>query len=174
MLTCQINISKNRKIQAIPESVKVHTRWQYGMKKHASPSRKIIGRVFISAISDIKHPIAIPQLILERSSQWLIGRNVTRRASLEHINRNSISFTVKDGEHYIKITSDMFLSYVTFETFFSKTITMSVIFCSNGNVLKENNSAKNKEIIDIVYQHVGGQASYTDFKLIFQINGFWN
>lgn len=62
----------------LPLSIQPTPFWQYGSGNHASAPRKIIASVTLSAVSDEGNPVEIRHLVIDGSSQWFIGRNVTR------------------------------------------------------------------------------------------------
>lgn len=96
LLTDHIGLSLNPKMDAIPQALGSHTHWQYGTSEHASPARRILGSIFLTATPD-QGTVRITFLVLDGSSQWVIGRNTTRKANLEHIGRNALVLLF-DGE----------------------------------------------------------------------------
>ena len=75
----------NGEYEPLPESVSNRPYWQYGSGNHASESRRIIGSVMLFARTDLGNCVDIRHLIIEGSSQWLIGKNVTKHCNIEHI-----------------------------------------------------------------------------------------
>lgn len=99
-------------INPIPMTLNGYSHWQYGTGEHASQSRKILGSVVLTAQSDGGRLIDITHLVLQGSSQWVIGRYVTRKANIEHIGRNTLTFEAHGEQDYISLTNSGFLSYV--------------------------------------------------------------
>lgn len=69
-------------LQPIPRSLKGHKHWQYGPGAHENDVRRIMSSIVITLNVDSGHDVKITHLVLEGSSQWVIGRNVTRNAKL--------------------------------------------------------------------------------------------
>ena len=172
-LARQLNISKPLELDNIPKRLDVHTHWQYGTGEHSSPRRRILGSIVLTAIADSGRKVLITHLVLEGSSQWVIGRNVTRNANLEHIGRNAISFVVDNVPESITLTDHQFLSYIHLSAF-SRNFDESILTCSNGNLLSSKSWIEVKKIIDKVHKHVCGHATYTDFLLLLERNDLWN
>ena len=185
-----IGLSPNPKIDAIPQALGSHAHWQYGTGEPASPARRILGSIVLTATSDHGTPVRITHLVLEGSSQWVIGRNVTRKANIEHIGRNALVF-YGDGEcEYISIINYNFLSYLSIDSFKSSYNNCNHVAVSDTRLLSRNRSltlssisavaidtppwSDVKRIIDKVHKHVCGHASFTDYKLLLERNRLWN
>lgn len=164
----------NLKILPIEKSLNGHPRWEYIIGDHFSPSRNILGSLIIAFKSDKSFLEAITHLVLEVSSERVICRSLTGKANLEHVDKNAISILGKNQKDYISLVNDKFLSYVPFERFCNPSKNISLIFCLNGNVIKYISWSNSKEIFDEVHNNVCGHASYTNLKISFQRNGFWN
>lgn len=75
-------------LDPLPAVVADRPFWQYGKGKHASKPRKILESLFLTILSDQGTPVSIRHLLIEGSSQWVIGRNVTANANIIHLNGN--------------------------------------------------------------------------------------
>lgn len=102
--------------EPIPASVASCPLWQYGSGTHSSKARKIVGSVVLCATSDQGSPVEIRHLVIEGSSQWIIGRNVTRHCDIEHIRSNSLLLPGSDS-HTISIEDRGFHSYLPYDIF---------------------------------------------------------
>lgn len=67
----------------IPNGLKGNTHLQYGNRSHASPPRRIIESLDITAASNLKEPVVITHIIIQVSSEWVIRKHVTCRANIE-------------------------------------------------------------------------------------------
>ena len=162
-----------KKLDPIPSSLSGHSHWQYGTGEHSSPARKILGSTVTSAQSESGRTVRITHLVLEGSSQWVIGRNVTRNANLQHIERNAIQFYADGEADYIPLTNRGFLSFIKLSAFVEPNAS-SVIRCLNGNMLIDKTWTEVKNIVDKVHKHVCGHANYTDYRLLLERNELWN
>lgn len=54
------------------------TKLQYGNADHSSQARNIIGLIVLTMHSDRGCPVDITHIVLEGSSQWIVGKNVTK------------------------------------------------------------------------------------------------
>lgn len=86
----------HRKIERIPKALDENIHWQYGTGYNSSATTTILGSMVYTEKSDGGLPVEIMDLVLKRSSQWVLGSNVKRKEKLEHINRISITFVVDD------------------------------------------------------------------------------
>lgn len=68
--------------------------YQYAVGSHASSRLHIIGSVVLHATTNCRASVAIRHLVIEGSSQWVLGRNLTRTFNLVHIVRHSIDLPV--------------------------------------------------------------------------------
>ena len=78
----------NGALEALPESLSSYSFWQYSTDNHASSARRMLGSIFIYAslsdgsITNIRH------VVIEGSSQWVVGRNVNFKCEIVHSNGN--------------------------------------------------------------------------------------
>lgn len=120
-----------------------------------------------------------PTLYCKRSSQWVIGRNVTRKANIEHIGKNALTFEAHGEQDYISLTNSGFLSYVLLDRFVKSTSVGSTLTGLSGGTLDQATLDQKpwawaKSIIDKVHKHVCGHANFTDFQLLLKRNDLWN
>ena len=103
----------------LPDCIADRPFWQYGCGNHSSESRKIIGSIFISAKTDGEGVIQIRHLIIQGSSQWLIGRNVTKHCNIVHINGHYLQSpsSCDYSSNTISLLEHDFHSYVPIEKF---------------------------------------------------------
>lgn len=67
----------NGTLESRPDAVADCDYWQYSVGEHASEPRKIIGSILIPCRADNNALIWIRHLVLDDSSQWVVGQNVT-------------------------------------------------------------------------------------------------
>jgi len=94
--------SWNGKFDGLPDTVKHRPFWQYGVGSHSSKSRRIIGSVMLTAITGRGNEIEIRHLVIEGSSQWIIGRNVTQLCNIVRIGKNMLELPNNSGSISLK------------------------------------------------------------------------
>lgn len=73
LLTNQLYIDPALKLDPIPSNFKVHYHCKYGIGDHSSPVQRILVSIILTATSDSVRNVEITYLVLEGSSQWVIG-----------------------------------------------------------------------------------------------------
>ncbi len=160
------------KMDPIPSCLEGYSHFQYGTGNHSSKARKIIGSVILTVKSDNSNYINIRHIVIEGSSQWVVGRNVTRRSNLNHIEQNAIAFIVGNSQDTITMIDHEFLSYIPISKFVNcKTDRLE---CMNGHVVSNRPWSEVKSVIDKVHNHVCGHANFTDFKILLERNNLWD
>lgn len=155
----------NGVLDPLPEQIRHRAYWQNGAGNHASPALKIIGSIFIPLYSDCNNPIFDRQLVLDCSSQWVVGRNVTRKCKIENIGCNKLVLPNQDiislinHDLYTFIPYKAFLAAGSFKENFAK-----LIYCATARIQQahDKSSSKKENIIDGAHNHVCGHATYTD------------
>lgn len=71
----------NGSLDKISESIADRPYWQYGIGEHSNSARKIMASLFIDVRTDGGNVINIRHLVIEGSSRWVIGRNVTKHCN---------------------------------------------------------------------------------------------
>ena len=77
-----VGLSSHFKLASIPDSLNGHTHWKYGKGKRASQARRILGSIVLTAISDNYRSVCITHLVLDGSSQWVIGQKLPANRTL--------------------------------------------------------------------------------------------
>ena len=125
----------------------------------------------------------ICHLFLEGSSQWIVGRNMTRRSDILHDGQNCIRFTAQDGTYeFVSLIDHDMHSYIPRSAFLSIYNPESLLSDSPPVVLssmlakpiEECSWQAIKHTIDKVHRHVCGHSPYSDIKLLLVRNNFWN
>ena len=80
----------NGKLSPLPKALAGRTHWQYGSGNHASDLRRMLGSIDITAILDDGTNVNITHVVIEGSSQWIVGRNVTTKCDIIHTNGYSV------------------------------------------------------------------------------------
>ena len=174
LLANQIGMSPDLTLGAIPQALNGHTHWQYGTGEHASPPRRILGSIVLTATSDTGNPVSITHLVVSGSSQWVIGRNVTSRSNIEHLETNSLVFLADGKRDRFSLTDEGFLSYISLDYFKPDITNCSPVSSLSAITLDIAPWSDIKKIIDKVHKHVCGHASFTYYKLLLERNGLWN
>lgn len=162
---------------ALPDSVKDRPRWQYGNGEHSSKWRNIIGSILIPARTDEGVTIYIRHLIIEGSSQWVIGRNITQYCNILRVGKNVLELPSNGGSISLK-NHDLhcFVPYSIFCTTIGKE-SESIMFCATATMglVKEVRPWKElKAIVDKVHAHVCGHSNLTDIRILLERNAIWN
>lgn len=76
-----------------------YSHWQYGLGEHSSAKEAFLGSTVIRVLSDSGSKILICNVVLNGSLQWIVGRNVPKKAEVFHCNCNWIRITSQDGSH---------------------------------------------------------------------------
>ena len=92
-------------LDCIPESIADRPFWQYGVGAHASASRKILGSVMIDVNIPDGYTIQLRHLVLDGSSNWVIGRNITKHSNIIHMHKNILQVPYGDGSTCLLYTS---------------------------------------------------------------------
>lgn len=167
------NMQYPEKLNPKPIALDGYTKLPYGSGSHSSKARDIFGSIVLTVLSERKCPVHITHLVLSGSSQWIIGRNVTRMCKIDHLERNALLFYNGNEMDAIKLIDFEFLSYIPLHSFFACD-SNNTISCLNANALSQRPWKEIKMIIDKVHKHVCGHATLTDFKLLLERNGLWN
>lgn len=104
----------NACFEDLPDTIKPRTYWQYGSGKHKSESRRILGSIFLSLLTDQGNLVNMRHLAVEGSSQWMIGRNVTKSCDILHIGRNVLK--LPNGDTISLIDQDLY-SFIPYDSF---------------------------------------------------------
>lgn len=156
---------------------------QYGSGEHASAARKMLGSVVLSATTNQGTIVNIRHLVIEGSSQWVVGRNVSRHCNIDHIYRNALILPAS-LESYISLVDHGFHSYIPFEAFgptdtkLTDPAAFGRVFCATLHVHSASQATRPwselKPIVDKVHRHVCGHSNYQDIKTLLQRNNIWN
>ena len=106
-------------LEPIPDSIADRPFWQYGKGQYASARKPILGSVILSITSEEGTVSNIRHLIIDGSSQWLIGRNVTTKANIMHADGDCLSFPSSDGSFdTLSLTTHEMHSYLCKKRFY--------------------------------------------------------
>ena len=134
----------------------------------------MLGSIVLTSILDSERPVFITLVVLDGSSQWEIGQNVTRKSNIERIEENDVVFVANGESDSISMVEDDFLSYLPLDRFTISRTHGSILSCLSAVTLDARTWSDVKKIIDKVHKHVCGHASFTDYKLLLERNGLWN
>lgn len=123
--------------------------------------------------------INICHLIIDGSSQWVVGRNVNRKCNIEHIDCNKVILPCKEDS--IELVDFDFHSYIPYKKFLpdpdtSSFVTENKIYCATAKISQVLSRPwfEVKKIIDKVHKHVCGHSTYSDIKTLLERNKLWN
>ena len=108
-------------LDPLPATVAYRPFWQYGSGNHASSRRKILGSQLLSLLSDQGVKMKIRHLIIEGSSPWIIGRNVTRHTDIIHRKGNFLQFSLPQSNdtNTLQLIDHDFHSYLPRHKFYN-------------------------------------------------------
>lgn len=172
-LQLYFNTDADTELEDLPNTLRGKTHWQYGQGEHSSLSRKMLGSVILNLKTDSGTIVNIRHVVIEGSSQWVIGRNVTSIVNIIHIGRNAIEIHCDGKPDYISMINKGRLSYISLHSFEIESETESLI-SFNGLSVSCRPWKEVKPIIDKVHKHICGHATFTDIKLLLQRNEIWN
>ena len=167
------------KLDPLPQAIADRTHWKYGSGSHLSDSRRMLGSIMISAKLNDGTMINIRHIVIEGSSQWLIGKNATNKCDIIHSSGNYFKLT---DHSKIPLKNGFMHSYVPSYISFKITNTnclsyQAKLFCATGNILDPINQLPWSEllkIIDKVHKHVCGHANLSDIQTLLQRNNMWS
>ena len=81
------------KLDPLPLAIADSIHWQYGYGSHSSDCGRMLGSIMISARLDDGTLIKIRHIVIQESSQWLIGWNLTIKCDIIHSSGNYLKLT---------------------------------------------------------------------------------
>lgn len=109
-------------IEENPVELKGYDMWQYGSGAHKSPEKIILGSVEIFVRTKKKSVVSIRDLVIQGSSTWVVGRNVTRKCTIEHIIANELCLPSSPTNDTIPMVDDNFHSYIAKDRFLEQKV----------------------------------------------------
>lgn len=130
----------------------------------------------LSIRSDQGVIVHICHLIIEGSSPWVLGRNVTSKADIIYLNVNYLKVMIDETVNTLQLKYGRDHSFIDRSKFFhadfkSVNDPESRAICTHSASMTWKN---NKRIVDRVHQHVCGHASFNDIKMLLMRNHIWN
>lgn len=158
-------------LDSIPASLQAVTHWQYGTGQHASASQKTSKCLPLSPITDTGNAPAIRHLVVEGSSEWVTGRNVTARSDILHVSRNAIQICTNGLDDLVPMVYSGSLSYIPLKNFrLTNENPKPLLFCLHDSILHEKSRKEVKTIIDRVHKQVCGPGRLPDFGTLLEQN----
>ena len=166
----------------IPSPISEFEYWQFGSGAHSSAAKPILGSTNIKCKSDHGSPISIRHIIVQGSSPWVIGRNITRLCDIIHINGHYIRLPKTSGAHdRLSLVDYRHHSYVPMTAVAENDSLSDQLYMFAGfsaSSLKQNPAddmpwPKLKHLLDRIHQHVCGHGSLSDIKTLLQRNNLW-
>ena len=171
-------------ISPLPDSIAHYRYWQFGSGTHASEAKPIRGSVLLNFISDSGSTITIRHVVISGSSPWVLGRNITRKCDLVHLDGNFIRFPPTDGLcNTLSMINIDEHSYVTISCSSQMPVASPSTHTLAGYRAQLDSLAQLpvdqrswpqlKRIVDRVHSHTCGHASYSDIRSLLERNGLW-
>ena len=88
ILSPYLRTNWHEQLEPLPAAITDRIHWQYGSASHSTDSRRMLGSVMITARLNDGTEINIRHIVIDGSSQWLIGRNVTTNCAIIRTNGN--------------------------------------------------------------------------------------
>lgn len=162
-------------LDSVPHSIRDRQFWQYGCGSHASERRRLLGSILLSFMSGQGTVIQVRHLVVNGSSPWIIGRNVTEKGDIIHTNGNYLRLRNSFGK-FVTLTmvnADMDSYFPKHSLHWTNSKhTPSMHSCLSNAV--NPTWKEQRRILDRVRSHVCGHSSYQDMKLLLQRNGLWD
>lgn len=187
LLSCSLETIPDN-IYPLPDNIIHYKWWQYGAGYHSSDKRRIIGAINIECASDSGRTVSICHIVVAGSSQWVVGRNVTRLYNHLNINNNRLQLPLMEGSHkYISLIYNETHRFITHNCFTGKPGTPSIsnrpmVSLSGHSINGPTNFSMElsrplsdvSRIVSMVNDHVCGHATYGDMRTLLQRNRLWN
>ena len=158
-------------LEPIPAHISNRPFWQYGAGEHSSLAKPIIGSIMLQMLTDNNNVIEIRHLIIQGSSQWVIGRNLTSKTNIVHIDGDYI--LLPNGDHLSMIQGKDSLHSFLPSSKFRAGEKLSALVCllANSKPLTWTDTVK---IVDKVHKHVCGHSNFNDIRTLLERNGLWS
>lgn len=78
------------KFYPLPDAISHHWFCQYGVRGQKSPAKRSLGSVILRGRCDGGTAVQIRYLIIDGSSQSVVGRNVTRKCNIIHVRKKKL------------------------------------------------------------------------------------
>ena len=179
ILRSKLQTNFNGTFDELPIEIAHRPYWQYGNGNHASKSKRIIGSILIDVTSDQGNIVRIRHLVIEGSSQWVVGRNITKHCNIQRIAGNLLELPTKD-ESGIQMTISLVdhdlhcylpLSAFGIASHSAQAYCAVVSFAAKAS---DRPWSEIKAIVDKVHKHVCGHASLRDMQILLERNDMWS
>lgn len=127
----------------------------------------------VKAVSDNSINVLIWHLVIDGSSQRVVGKNVTKYANIIHADQNAVGFQVDGVAGYFSTIEHEFLIYIPLDAFAPNSSDETALTCLNSTLSGNWSWKQTKAVIDKVHRHVCGHASFTDKRLLFERKNLW-
>lgn len=169
----------NGTLDPVPDCISGRANWQYGIGDHASASKPIIGSIVLEARSDDGGKVYVRHLVIAGSSQWIIGRNVTKSCDIIRSDGNYILLPNKSKVSLVDYDLHCYVPYEAFVPAVQKRSKSSTskLFCAAATIRNTGISrpwSEVKKIVDKVHKYICGHASFSDIKTLLERNNIWS
>lgn len=153
-----------------------HDTWQYGSEDHDSQRKLILGSVEIFVKTYNDDLISICHLVIHGSSGWVVGPNITRLYTIEHIDSNALILPSESFDR-ISLIDVAFHSYLSIRCLIKceqqSSPCLSCLSAASSAVELGtlDNWSKRRHVVGRVHRHTCGHASYSDMRTMLACNG---
>lgn len=132
--------------------------------------------------------ISIWHLVVDGATQWIVGRNLTRKCNLEYIGRTAIRLSIPVPSEFIEMYDFYRHSHMQQSRYIDSPseslkshLSSSPAWLAAVNSLKASRSKLDvtnwpsiRRIVDRGHKHVCGHATYSDMRALSDCNKLWN
>lgn len=169
----------NGDVQPRPIFIEIRRLWKYRNGIHDSSQRLTVGSVVILLTEECGYTVQVRQLVLDGYSQWVFGRNVTRKSDIVHADGNLLSILTP---HNNRITVSMIYydlhSHIPFASLMRaapSVLTANMALLSDVQSKPQTKSwAELKKVTYKVHKHVCGHATFSDIQILLDQNDLWS
>lgn len=91
--------------------------WQFGAGGHASRRGRVVVSIVLLVTTDPENQITLRHIVIEGSSQWILGRNIIRACIIQHISAHALvlptqqsdKISMCDFEHHSHVSVSCFI-----------------------------------------------------------------
>ena len=179
ILRSSLKTNFNDTFDELPNEIAQRPYWQYGNSNHASKSKRIIGSILIDAISDQGNIVRIRHLVIEGSSKWIVGRNITKHGNIQRIGGNLLELSTKNEtgvQMTISLIDHDLHCYLPLSAFGLVSNNAQAYCAVFSFAAKASNRplGEIKAIVDKVHKHVCGHASLRNMQILLERNDLWS
>lgn len=160
-------------LESVPIDFFISALWPYGTGNLKIEPRQILGWVVLTEMSPDGTDLYIRHLVIDGSSNWVTGHNVTSRRNILQLDGNCMILCGLNGQRIVLLVIDadhhFYLPMKLFTTRESSSYSQAVIATAMAMLWSEV-----RPINDKVHKNVCGNSTFADMKVVLQRNGEWS